>query len=66
MTEESRALVPFEQRTIEFYGDELLALMIDQAGKPTVYIPVRPICEHLGVDWSAQYRRINRDPVLAK
>lgn len=66
MTEESRALVPFEQRTIEFYGDELLALMIDQAGKPAVYIPVRPICEHLGVDWSAQYRRINRDPVLAK
>lgn len=66
MTEESRALVPFEQRTIEFYGDELLALMIDQVGKPAVYIPVRPICEHLGVDWSAQYRRINRDPVLAK
>lgn len=66
MTVESRTLVPFEQRTIEFYGDELLALMIDQDGKPAVYIPVRPICEHLGVDWSAQYRRINRDPVLAK
>lgn len=66
MTEESRALVPFEQRTIEFYGDELLALMIDQVGKPAVYIPVRPICDYLGVDWSSQRQRINRDPVLAQ
>lgn len=26
---------------------------------------MRPICDYLGVDWSAQYRRINRDPVLS-
>jgi len=29
-----------------------------------VFVPVRPICDYLGIDWSAQYRRINRDPVL--
>ena len=31
-----------------------------------VFIPVRPICDFLGVDWPAQCRRINRDAVLAE
>ena len=30
-----------------------------------VYVPVRPICDFLGIDWSSQRRRINRDPVLS-
>ena len=29
-------------------------------------MPIRPICDYLGVDWSAQYRRINRDAVRAE
>jgi hypothetical protein len=65
MAEESKALVPVEQKTVEFYGDELTAVRVDLEGQSFVYIPVRPICDYLGVDWSAQYRRINRDPVLA-
>lgn len=26
----------------------------------TVYIPLRQFCDHLSIDWSAQYRRTNR------
>jgi hypothetical protein len=65
MSEESKALVPIEQKVIEFYGDELAAVRVDMEGQSIIYIPVRPICDYLGVDWSAQYRRINRDPVLS-
>ncbi|MEZ4647077.1 MAG: phage antirepressor N-terminal domain-containing protein [Chloroflexota bacterium] len=34
------------------------------ASDGAIYVPVRPLCERLGVDWSAQYRRIQRDLVL--
>ena len=65
MTVESEALVPAEQKVVEFYGDELTAVLVDVEGHAVIYIPVRPICDYLGVDWSGQYRRINRDPVLS-
>ena len=51
------------QRTIEFYGDPLtVAVMSDDE----VYVPVRPIAEFLGLDWSSQLQRIRRDEVLAR
>jgi len=65
MIVESEALVPVEQKVVEFYGDELTAVLVDVEGHAVIYIPVRPICDYLGVDWSGQYRRINRDPVLS-
>jgi len=55
------ALVPIQQRTVDFYGDTLIAV---RASDGTVYVPVRPICDVLGIDWNGQRRRINRDPVL--
>jgi hypothetical protein len=30
-----------------------------------VYVPIRPICDFLGVSWTGQRRRINRDAVLS-
>lgn len=57
----SQALVPVEQRTVIFYDDKLVAVRV--AGG-AVYIPVRPLCEQLGVDWNGQRRRILRDAVL--
>ena len=30
-----------------------------------VYVPVRPICDYLGLSWSGQRERINRDSILA-
>lgn len=62
------ALTPIEQKTVEFYSDQLTAalVVVDPEAEPTVYVPVRSICENLGVDWSAQRRRIIRDAVLSK
>ena len=58
-----KSLTVIEQRTVDFYGDAIVAI---RAGDGTVYIPVRPICDLLGVDWNGQRRRINRDPVLSQ
>lgn len=60
-------LAPIEQREIDFYDDRIVAVLLPVAGKsqPDIYVPVRPLCDFLGVDWSAQRRRIARDPVLS-
>lgn len=54
-----------EERWVEFYGDTILAAMVRVAGKPTIIVPVRPVCEVLGLAWSPQRRRILRDDVLS-
>jgi hypothetical protein len=55
------ALVPVEQRSIDFYGDELIAMRTDDS---TIWVPIRHLCDALGVERTAQMRRIERDPVL--
>jgi len=59
------ALVPVEQKQVVFYDDEITAVLVTIGGRNEVYVPVRPICEFLGVSWTGQRRRINRDPVLS-
>ena len=61
--EDTQALVPVREETVDFYGDALLAA---QVADGTVYVPLRPICEHLGLDWSAQTRRVKRDRLLGR
>jgi hypothetical protein len=56
------SLSVIEQKTVEFYGDEIIAV---RAKDGRVYVPVRPICDLLGVSWSSQQNRINRDEVLS-
>lgn len=58
-------LVPIEQKTVVFYEDEITAVVVESDGARVVYVPLRPICDYLGLDWSGQRQRINRDPVLA-
>lgn len=59
-------LMPIEQKTVVFYDDEITAVVVAQAdGERVVYVPLRPICEYLGVSWAGQFERINRDPVLS-
>jgi hypothetical protein len=60
--DETAALVPTLTRPVDFYGEEL---MIALAGEVS-YVALRPICDYLGLDWSAQYRRVQRDGVLAR
>lgn len=63
---EEQALIPIEQKQIVFYDDELTTVVVEGSRGRVVYVPIRPICDILGVDWSAQYRRTKRDPVLAE
>ena len=58
-----KSLSVIEQKTVEFYGDEIIAV---RAQDGSVYVPVRPICDLLGVSWSSQQNRINRDEVLSE
>ncbi len=61
-----KALQPLEQKTVIFYEDEITAVLVAEDEKQEVYVPVRPICDFLGIDWSSQRRRISRDPVLSE
>lgn len=62
------ALVPVEQQTVEFHGDELVAVLVEVEGQaePVIYVPVRPLCDYLGLGWSAQRQRIMRDEALTE
>jgi hypothetical protein len=60
---DEKALVPVEQKMVLFYGDEVVAVRVESG---EIYVPVRPLCEALGIDSSAQLRRIGRDPVLSQ
>lgn len=68
MSEKSsgQPLLPLEQRDIDFYGDVITAVLVEEGNRQVVYIPLRPVCDFLGVAWSAQRMRIGRDPVLAE
>lgn len=57
-----KAIEPVEQKSVLFYDDEITAVRLEDG---QIMIPLRPICDALGVAWSPQRRRINRDPVLS-
>ncbi len=60
---DEKTLAPIEQKQVEFYGDDLTAVLLEDG---VVYIPIRPICDSLGLDWSSQVKRINRDEILSE
>jgi hypothetical protein len=59
------ALVPIEQREVDFYGDTITAALV-RVGEDTtqVYVPLRPICDYLGLNWSGQLQRTRRDEIM--
>jgi hypothetical protein len=61
------ALIPVEQREIDFYEDQITAVLVEEedGGRREVYIPIRPLVDYLGLAWTGQYERIQRDPVLS-
>jgi hypothetical protein len=61
MTE--NALMPIEQKQVMFYEDEVTAVRMADG---VVYVPIRPLCDYLGLDWSGQLQRLNRDPILSE
>ena len=56
-------LQPIEQKQVLFYEDKITAVRLSDG---SIFIPIRPLVERLGVDWNGQRRRINRDPVLSE
>jgi hypothetical protein len=61
-----KALSPIVQKEVVFYEDVVTAVLVSHDGKEEIYVPLRPLCDYLGLDWSAQYRRINRDAVFSE
>lgn len=61
-----KALQVVEQKTVIFYEDEITAVVVEEDGRQEVYVPLRPICDYLGIDWASQRKRITRDPVLSE
>lgn len=59
------ALVPVEEKQVEFYGDDIIAALVEVDNKQQVYVPIKPISDYLGLSWSGQSERIRRDPVLS-
>lgn len=62
MTQEL-ALTPRAERMVNFYGDQITVALV---GEDDLYVPLRTVTEYLGLEWSSQYRRVQRDSVLAR
>lgn len=52
-----------EQKTVDFYGDELLAVLAEDGH---VYVSLRHLCEALGLARQGQVRRIRNDQILSE
>lgn len=48
--------------TVNFRGDELYGFKQDDG----VFLAAKPMVEAMGLDWSAQLKRIKRDPILSE
>lgn len=64
MTEPS-PLLPEAIRTIPLYGDEIPGALVRIDGEAKIYIPLRALCDFLGLSWAGQRERTMRDEVLA-
>ncbi len=64
MAEEFTAapLVPRAERAVDFYGDSIPVAIIDDEA----YVPLRQISDFLGLNWSGQYLRVQRNEILAR
>lgn len=62
MSESDQKLQIVEQKTVTFYNDQITAVRLTDG---RIFVPIRPICESLGLAWNAQFERIGRDAVLS-
>ncbi|MFO7681918.1 MAG: phage antirepressor N-terminal domain-containing protein [Chloroflexota bacterium] len=63
MVDTKRSLQVVEQKIVEFYEDELVAVRVNDGH---IYVSLRHLCSALGIDAQAQTRRIRRQAVLEK
>lgn len=62
---QSDVLTPLRQELAQFYEDEIPAVIVEVEGQQAIFVPLNPICEFLGINWSGQLQRVRRDPVLS-
>ena len=60
------ALIPTQEKKIDFYGDEIVAVLTEVEDQRQVYVPIKPLCDYLGLSWSSQLQRLKRDEVLSE
>lgn len=63
MADDQSVETPQSERVVDFYGD---AIPVAQLESGDLLVPLRPLADFLGLEQSAQYRRIQRDEVLSK
>ena len=63
---DGRALVLLEEHAIIFYDAKLTAVLVGVGEEEQFFVPVRPLCDSLGVDWFAPRKRIVGDAVLSE
>jgi hypothetical protein len=63
VADSNRTLQVVEQKIVEFYEDELIAI---RASDGHIYVSLRHLCNALGIDVQAQTRRIRRQNILEK
>ena len=63
LMEEGKFPQPTQQRQVDFYGDELTAVRMEDG---SVYVSVRHMCEALGLAQRGQVLRIKRNDILAE
>ncbi len=66
MERHENILIPTNEQSVDFYGDEITTALVTVENGTQVYVPLRPICEYLGLSWSGQYERVTRDLVLSQ
>lgn len=62
----NKTLVPVIQKEVTFYEDVITAVLVEIKGAEQIYVPLRPVCDYLGLSYTGQRDRIRRDPVLSE
>jgi len=59
-------LAPIRTQEVDFYGDAITGLLVQPGTSPAAwYVPLRPLSDHLGLNWAGQLERTRRDEVLS-
>jgi len=61
MSDEAKKNAAVRYAVVPVAGSDLLTMTVDGE----VYVAMRPCVEALGLDWSNEYRRITKDPILS-
>jgi hypothetical protein len=57
------ALMPVEQREINFYEDQLTAVLVEEDGNRRIYAPIRPLVDALGMAWKGPLPGMVSEPM---